>query len=328
MDGSYYSVRPHLEETSGLSPESVEINSYTVLRDVVTEMIESGSTEAFLSAPEITVDQLTSYMDTVRKTVLENNALGAYAVEEIEYEIGTNRGKTAISINIQYTRGRSEIRQIKQAQNMEQANRIVANSLENLNSGVVFRVKLYEDTDFTQLIQDYVEANPQSCMELPQVAVAVYPETGTDRIVELTYTYQTSRESLRSMQEQVEPIFSSAALYVNQEAELWEQYSQLYSFLLGRDTYVHETSITPSYSLLCHGVGDSKAFAMVYAAMCRQAGLDCNVVSGTRNAEAFCWNVVNIDGVNYHINLLGSGGFAARTAAEMNGYVWDYAVYP
>ena len=42
-----------------------------------------------------------------------------------------------------------------------------------------------------------------------------------------------------------------------------------------RYDYRIETSITPAYSLLRHGVGDSRAFAVVYAAMCQQAGLEC-----------------------------------------------------
>ena len=113
-------------------------------------------------------------------------------------------------------------------------------------------------------------------MEIPQVTAAVYPDRGEERIIEITFTYQTSRQALRSMQNTVGPIFTSAELYVSDDSELEEKYSQLYSFLMQRfDEYKIQTSITPAYSLLRHGVGDCEAFTNVYTAMCRRAGLDC-----------------------------------------------------
>ena len=96
-----------------------------------------------------------------------------------------------------------------------------------------------------------------------------------------------------------------------------------------RFDYTLETSITPAYSLLGHGVGDSKAFATVYAAMCRRADLECLVITGTRDGEPWTWNMVCDDGTYYHLDLLSSHrGFQELTDNEMEGYVWDYSAYP
>ena len=79
-----------------------------------------------------------------------------------------------------------------------------------------------------------------------------------------------------------------------------------------------------------HGVGDSKAFDTVYAAMCRQVGLECTVISGTRYGEARCWNMLTVDGTAYHVDLLNCsriGSFQANSASQMYGYVWDYSAY-
>ena len=126
-------------------------------------------------------------------------------------------------------------------------------------------------------------------------------------------------------------IFASALLYVNSDASDAQKFAQLYTFLMERFDYKQETSITPSYSLLSHGVGDCEAFATVYAAMCRQAELDCDVVSGTRDGESWHWNIVREGDVYYHVDLLRcseESGFRCRTDAEMEGYVWDYSAYP
>ena len=98
-----------------------------------------------------------------------------------------------------------------------------------------------------------------------------------------------------------------------------------------RFDYKVETSITPSYSLLRHGVGDSRAFATVYAAMCRAANLECIVVTGTRSGEPWSWNMICEDGYYWHVDLLNSnekGKFEKKLDADMEGYVWDYSAYP
>ena len=330
LDGSYYSEKPHLEEYEKLGEESAEVTSFSELQEALTVLVEDGSESGMLYTNDLTQDNLTGYLDIAIRNIKQHNAIGAYAVDEILYEIGTNTGKQAVAVTITYHHNRSEILRIKQTESMEDAIRVITSALDNCDPSVILKVEQYRTIDFTQLVQDYVDENPQTCMEMPQVTTNLYPENGAQRVIELKFTYQTSRATLRNMQQTVTPVFASAKLYVSTDADIWEKYSQLYSFLMERYDYTVETSITPSYSLLRHGVGDSKAFAVVYAAMCRQADLDCRVVSGTKAGEAWYWNVFVIDGVHYYIDLLQCSyttGFQAYTDADMTGYVWDYSAY-
>ena len=330
MDGHYYSVKPHQEEAVEGSNQISEVSSYAGLRDKLTEMVEAGRQSAMIYMAGGTSQLWETYMQLACTYITQHHAIGAYAVDEIIYEVGTSGTKPAVAVIINYLHGRSEILRIDQADGMEQAKQIITSALENSDADVVFKVKPYEEFDVKQFVEDYVNENPQSCMELPQVTAAVYPDSGAERVIRLDFTYQTSRDSLRSMQSAVKQIFASARLYVDEDSEPWEKCSQLYSFLMERYEYKVETSITPSYSLLRHGVGDSKAFATVYAAMCRQTGVTCQVVSGTKSGEPWYWNVLLIDGVYYHVDLLrcSSGeGFFAKTESEMDGYVWNYSDY-
>ena len=181
-----------------------------------------------------------------------------------------------------------------------------------------------------QIVQDYASTHPQDVMETPQVTEEVYG-IGHSRVLELTFSYQSGRDALRSMQSQVKPVFDSAVLYVSGEGAQGQKFSQLYAFLMERFDYKIETSITPAYSLLRHGVGDSRAFATVYAAMCRDAGLECIVVTGTRSGEPRTWNMICEDGFYWHVDLLRcneDGRFLKALDADMEGYVWDYSAYP
>lgn len=331
MDGEYVSVKPHTGHGSQLPQQAVSVSDYQQLRDVLEDMVESGAESGVISIESLDKTQLDSYMQTAIRYVMQNNPVGAYAVKEITYDVGSFTGATAVAASITYNYSRVELQQIRRVDSVAQAKETVASLLSQCETGAVFLIKNYADTDFAQYVQDYAAENPVEVMEVPQVTVGVFPESGNDRVVSLQFVYQSSRETLRTMQSYVQSVFSSASLYVNGEGTENLKFAQLFSFLMERNIYKVETSLTPTYSLLRHGVGDSRAFATVYASMCRRTGLDARTVTGTRAGEAWCWNIICVDGTYYHVDLLqshSSGGFRKMTDQDMVGYVWDYTAYP
>ena len=327
---SFISVEPHKEQRQTMQTDAIVASDYLELLGALEEMIASGTEVAAIKVPEYPEDAIAYGMERAIRHSKENDPIGSYAVADIMYELGSSSGVPAVSVSISYHHNRSEIQRIRRAPDTQAAERIVAEALKEYESGIVILVDQYEIRDFTQFVQDYAEENPQTVMEIPQVSQSSYG-TGRDRVLELIFTYQTSRDSLRRMQTQVQPVFDSASLYVSGEGEDYQKFSQLYAFLMERFDYKFDTSITPAYSLLRHGVGDSRAFATVYAAMCRSAGLECMTVTGTRSGEPWTWNIVLDDGCYYHVDLLRSnlsGQFREMTDGEMRTYVWDYSAYP
>lgn len=329
--GSYVSVTPHHEQSSDVQSDSLTAADYSELRNILAELTEGGAESAVIYVSKYDQDDVEQGMENAVRYITEILPVGAYAIDKVEYEIGTSAGQPAISVSISYLHGRAELRRIRQAEDMEAAKDIILESVANFSDSIVILVDRYAETDLVQMVADYAAANPSVVMEIPQLAIGTYPDSGTKRILELKFTYQTSRETLRSMQTQVKRTFDSAALYINQNDAQAQKCNQLFNFLTERFEYKYETSITPSYSLLQHGVGDARIFAEVYSAMCRRAGLDCRVVSGTKDGEAWYWNLIQVDGLYYHVDLLESreaGVFTLLTDAELEGYVWDYSAYP
>lgn len=331
MDGSYQSITPHQQADSFAQVGAVQVSSYTQLYQALCNMVSAGAEQRVFYVTEIQDDILQTYLDIVADSVKTVDPIGAYAVDEVRFEVGTNAGRTAVSATVTYNHSRTEILKIKRVNLMEQACEIIYQTLQNCDPSVVIMVEDYQRTDFVQQVEDFVEKNPDVCMEMPQVSATVYPEGGSCRVIELTFSYQNSREDLRQMQAYVEPIFRAASLNVSAEEGESTKFARMYSFLMERSDYRQETSLTPAYSLLRHGVGDSRAFARVYAAMCREAGLDCRVITGSRNGEPWSWNLICCDGMYYHVDLLSSlsaGKMLRYTDEDMQAYVWDYAAYP
>jgi len=330
LDGEYHSVKPHESEGTKLSDDAVTVAGYGELRDALVAMVTSGKQQSTFYITGFDLDMVDQYMGKAISHVFNNSAVGAYAVEKIEYEGGNSGGVPAIAVNVSYIHGRQEILRIKSTIDMDGVKAVIAAALKNCDTSTVIKVREYEELDVEVFVQEHVNANPHMCMELPQVTTSIYPDHGEERVLEISFTYQTSRDTLRVMQNTVTPIFSAAELYVQSSDSESQKYEQLYAFLMERFDYTIETSITPAYSLLRYGVGDSKAFAMVYSIMCQKADLDCQVVSGTKNGEAYFWNLIRYEDTDYHVDLLASNaanGFTVMLPEEMTGYVWDYQAY-
>ena len=330
LDGEYHSVKPHSAESNKLSDDVIAVSDYNQLRDALVEMVNSGKQQSTIYITGFSLNDVEQYMRTAIMHVKESCAVGAYAVEDITFESGTSGGAAAIAVDVRYIHGRQEILRIKNAKNMESVKDLIAFAVNNCDTSAVIKVDQYEDLDVELFVQEYANINPHLCMEVPQVAATTYPDSGEERILEIAFTYSTSRDALRIMQSMVSPIFSAAELYVQGSESDRQKYEQLYSFLMERFDYSIETSITPTYTLLRYGVGDSKAFASVYSIMCQNADLPCAVVQGTRDGEAYYWNLIRYDNTDYHVDLLNSnelGEFTVMLPEEMTGYVWDYSLY-
>ena len=331
MDGSYSSSKLHQSSQNQPGEEAFVVSDYSELQQVLVEQVENGAESILINVANLEVDGIEDDMAHAIQYVLGVNPIGAYAAESIEYELGTSGGQPALAVTVQYNQNRGVLRSMKYAKNLDEAQRLLADALDLCETKVVMRVSDYRSTDFQEYVRVYMEENPQTVMELPSLTVTTFPDSGSDRVVEIGFTYQTGRDDLKMMQSRVRPLFTSAELYVAGNNTEYDQYELLYAFLMERHDYQFETSITPSYSLLIHGVGNSKAFAVVYGAMCRRAGLECRVVSGTCNGEPHVWNMICVDGQYYHLDLLASsrdGRFTVWGDDEMVGYVWDYSAYP
>lgn len=330
LDGSYVHVTPHQAGGGENQGEALSAENYSELLAVLKDMVAAGKNGGVIYTGDFDGDAMNRGLKMAGDYIRVTDPIGAYAVEDISFEQGASSGKPAVAVSITYRHTAAEIKRILRLTDVDAAQPAVQKALQNCDSRLVMLIEQYRQTDFDQLVQNLALTYPETVMESPQTVETVYGQ-GSSRVVELSFTYENSRDDLRQMQTQVRPVFDSAALYVSGEGADSQKFGQLYAFLMERFEYKLETSITPAYSLLRHGVGDSRAFATVYAAMCRMAGLECRIVTGTRQGEPWTWNMVWDNGKPYHVDLLAcnaAGAYRERTDSEMQGYVWDYSAYP
>lgn len=330
MEGHYVSVTPHPHQDVYRELGELYASSYREMRSALSQLIADGADRGIIFLVDLDENTGNSYMESIVENLYRTDPVAVYAVESVQYGLGTNTGRKAIAVEILYKKSRTEIQRIKHVENMEQVLESVEDALEEVGTSLVLRTDTYEPTDFTLLVQRIADENPDKVMEIPQTVATVYPEEGTARVIELTFSYRTDQQTLLHMKELVWPVFTAAELYVQGGQDPMDKYAQLYNFLMQRYDYTFMASATPTYSLLQEGVGDCRAFASVYSAICNKAGLNCRVISGTRNGEVWYWNQIEDDGRVFYVDLLRSyqqGNLQLLSEAQMPEYTWDKNYY-
>lgn len=322
----YISVTPHAEQPNQQLTDSIEASSFAQLKQALCDVVATGAQECIIYLRDLDEQIAVFYMDAAIRQIVSSDPMGVYAVNQIDYEMGTNAGRSAVAVSVAYKHGRGEILRIKTAPDMEQAKQIVATALESRSELVAILVQEYEQTDMASFVSKYAADHPDVVMEIPEVGISTFPTTGEERVLEISFSYRTSREQQQKMAQEVAPVFTSAELYVNGNASEFRKAEQLYSFLMERYDYQIDTAITPTYSLLWEGVGDSRAFACVYAQMCRGAGINCWAIKGEYMGSERWWNGFLMNDGYYYVDLLQcseSGNYSMLTGRQMNGYSWD-----
>ena len=323
---TYVSLQPHRSSEGADTSGQRVASSYPEIYMALAQQIDHAETTGVIILEDLSEPVGTSYLEAAVRNVMVQEPVGAYAVEKIEFDVGTNAGRIAAAVNVTYSRSRTDLLSIKTVKSMDDAQMLIGQALEQAENTVTIRVEQYEQRDYAAMVRSYADANPDAVMEIPQVMAASYPHGGQNRLIELTFTYQNSREELLEMQELVQPAFQAAELYVQGDFSAKQKFEKLHSFLMERSKYTIRSSVTPTYSLLQEGVGDCRAFASVYAAMCRQAGLECRVINGTKEGEPWSWNRVVFNNRVYYIDLIEAkqlGRLQFRTSSQMSGYVWE-----
>ena len=131
MDGEYHSVTPHSSDGVKLSADVVAAASYNEIRDALLKMVTSGKQQSTFYINGFDMQDVDQYMNTAIMHVFQSSAVGAYAVDKIEFEAGDSGGIPAVAVNVTYLHGRQEILRIKSVEKMDDVSAMIAYSLKN-----------------------------------------------------------------------------------------------------------------------------------------------------------------------------------------------------
>ncbi len=323
----YRSVTAHAGAVGQSVPaDAVTVRTYDELKDAVLDLVERGSEEGTIRAANYDGDLETDLAQATYE-VAKLEPLGAYAVDYMTHDSTLIVNYYEIHIQITFRRTAREIASVEPVATQSKLRSRVEQAVANLESHVAMRVSGYRERDLAAIVEEYCDANPATALEVPQVTVSVYPESGSVRIVELELSWSLPPETLRSYASEVAESVHNAAEYIRYRQSDREKLELLFTYLTERFQYEEADTVTPVYDALCAGVADPTGLARAWKLICDEAGVECYTVEGLYNGEARMWNVVGWDGGYRHVDLarsiLDGNSLRTYTDPEMTAYYWN-----
>ena len=329
LDRPYVAVEPHVEQPAVAGDSStLQANTYSELVNAVLFLVSQGTEEGMI--------QLTDYRGEVEDDlnracveVAKDDPLGAYAVDFIKNSYTRVLTTYEAVISITYRRTKEQVQNIVNVTSTSAIRKEVSAALSEYRPELVLRVGYFTggtDSVADLVRQAYYDA-PASAMGMPECTVALYPDTGTQRIVEILLTYPEDVETMRAkatqLQEKVDSLFAS--LNPQQYSDV-ERLSRLFTLLPQAVTYAPGGGSTAWDAILGDGA-NSEGLALAFQLLAGQMEVGSTLVEGTLNGKPHFWNQLTSDGGAHYVDLSRDRNGTTWSAQDLLelGYLWDGA---
>lgn len=293
LEREYSSVEDHNEHPASDGPAgALRVESYQELVSAILYYVGRGQEQGTI--------HLYNYDETVEGDleracleVVQEDPLGAYAVDYIKYEVQHIVSYYEAQVQIIYRRTQAQIASVTSVTGSTAIRSELREAMESFRSERVLRIGYFDErgVDLQQLAREAYYAAPAGAFGMPEVTFAFYPEetTGRQRIVEVLLTYGEEPETLSARQgELLERVEALAAPLAGKSGEAVAR--AVFDAVRENAVYTDspEGPSTP-YAALLGGGADSEGFALLTKLLLDRVGVECTVTEGTRGGRTRFW---------------------------------------
>lgn len=296
LERSYSTSSTHVDKlTTAGDPSVVRVETYRELVSALLYLVAQGAEEGVIQfhsyAGDVETDLAAACLE-----VSAQDPLGAYAVDYIRHELSRVVAYDQADLAIHYRRSLEQIRSLVNVTGTSAIRTEIQTALSNFEEELVLRVAYFsEDEEFLrELIRQAYYDTPVTAMGMPKVEIALYPDSGRQRVVEILLSYPGDRLELRSNAGDLSHLVEGIAeTYWDLPPEqIPEKAAQA---LLDRVSYDPEGPVS-AYGALTEGRADSEGMALCYTMLCGRAFVtrdwDCEVIGGTYQEEERFFNAI------------------------------------
>lgn len=346
IESDYISVAPHEEETSSdeSSGDYISVKNYSALKNAIISMVKNGESSAIIRLENYDGDEETDIYQATYE-IQNENALGAYVVKYFRFGgVSQVLGYYEFELNISYKRTAEEIDNIITATSADMVRQVIGTALKNRETNLALMISSQDvqESIVGETLESYYIQNPLNLLLPPAYTTALYPNTGSQQILEIYFTYSYTEEDSVSM---LETLNNRAQELISVNADsVARQVLGVSQSIVDSTTYLGEEEVwyntsaekpvtSTAYGALVNRSAVSEGFAMGFKAAMEQLGVNCSVVEGRLDSALHYWNIVEIDGAYYHIDLTMcktegfAYGFLKNDSDMFARYWWDTGAY-
>ena len=333
----YVSVHDYVlsPQEPSIADGKITVRNYNALKQALLRMAYAGQTEGNIVFDAAYEGDAAEDMASACWAVRTQDALCAYCVENIAYELNKIVTINEAGIRISYSEVSESPENIRHLAFSSEAERPILEAMERGEGKLallVGRSGFTADDMAAQVLRTYRE-NPTVLPREPVASVNIYSGTASQRLYEINIRYGMSAEELELQRERLREIKPFADKDLSELSEADRAYVAC-RYLIDHCAVAEEAGANSAYAALVEGSADSEGMAFAYVALCRQLGVDCSVVYGQHDWLEHSWNIIRASDACYHVDVTEcarngmESGFLRNDESFWGLYRWDVSSYP
>ena len=304
---TYIAVESHDEGYEvAIDSNAITVNSYLGLKNAIMGFVREGVENGVIQA-ESYPGEITEDLDDAVYEVWRGDPLGAYAVDYMTYDCSKIINRYEIHIHTTFRRSLNEIESIVFASDPEDIYQQIALAMDQYQPALTLRIGDYNENDVQNIAELVYREHPELALEMPTISTGTYPDSGSQRIVEIKFTYKLSTEELmdqrRQMLDAAELLIS---LYGNNADpyECAEHYYQRLSrqALLEPDNYESLALTSTAYNALVLQQGNSYDYAYAFKLLLNKSEIDCAIIDVGFMGQSHGLCLVTIEEESFYVD--------------------------
>lgn len=338
LERSYVSATDHVDYYAvEEDPSTLRAETYQGLVNSILYFVENHSATGAIRLYNYTGDVEADLANACTE-ILNEDPLGAYAVRDIRYD--TTRIVTYYEVNLSiiYSRSTAEVESIRFVTGLTSLRGEFSDLIETLQEHTAIRTAYFSWTEqyLSELFWIACYSQPLYAVQDMEVDFAFYPNTGAQRIMEVSVSWPHTASDMAQRAARLETAAADLLSESSAAAETGGP-AELAGILATVASYDAEGSADPADVL--EGIaGDEMGLLLTLELLCQQAGLDATMALGTAGQERSCWLIVESGAGYRHLLPQGLAALVAGALQDLPlytdeeltqlGYSWQTNLYP
>ena len=335
FDRDYLSVTDYeIPAQEPPAEDSVTVRDLAELRQFLTGLLNDQASEGRIVFDSSYAGDINADIASACWQVRTQDAFFAYCVANISYDVSKLVNHYEARFTISYNEAGEDPDSIVRLQLTTGLAEQLRQAIAGGDSRLVVLIGRSSMTaeDVENLASKVYRENPIIEPREPRVTVNMLSGTGSQRLYEISFNYNLSDEELQQRRADLQALepFAEAEQIPEDSAE---RALLACEYLLEHSSY-SESASNDIYAALIGGEANSEGLALAYVELCQQLDIPCQIVYGQRNWRNCCWNIIQLGGSSYHVDVsacmtLGiDQGFLLPDETMWMLYRWDISSYP
>lgn len=328
LNREYSSYSDHVDYPVSETAAILQADNYQGLMNAILYFITEHEETGIIRLSNYQGRDVEKDLDAACTEVCAEDPLAAYVVDDISHKYELSGYTTEVTISIQYAHTPEEVAAIVPAAGSTAIRQAVSAAMTTFAQTCVLRLSYFtgDHSTLRQLIRQTWLDTPLAALVQPTVRVALYPDSGTSRIVEITLDWRAPQAELAEQSAALE----QRALALLEGLDAPESLTPLELLdALRRDAAYDPAGAGSAYAALVDGFANDQGIALALRLLCQMADLEATVAEGWQGTTHRFWLITPTPEGYRHLDPTAEDPtYATDDIFSAAGYEWDAGRYP